>query len=87
MAYDPLMRWETEGGALGVTDGRQAATAKVTSWDQADPRHIEPEDRGSSTPASSRRRERLSVATAEEAQYIRSPRPIAPLRWPLRRWL
>lgn len=51
MAYDPLMRWETEGGVLGVTNGRQSASAKATPCDQPDPRHVEPEEWGSSAPA------------------------------------
>src|SRR5687768_6171297 len=45
MPYDPLLRWETEGGALHVTNGRHSLTAEdATPWDQVEPRHIEPED-------------------------------------------
>ena len=45
MPYDPLLRWETEGGALNVTNGRlPRAAEEATSWDQVEPRHIDPED-------------------------------------------
>jgi GTP cyclohydrolase I len=45
MPYDPLLRWETEGGALQVTNGRLPPAAKVAPpWDQIEPRNIYPED-------------------------------------------
>ena len=51
MSDDALMRWETEGGALGVANRRQSATARATPCDQADPRHAEPENWDSPVPA------------------------------------
>ncbi len=43
--YDPLLRWETEGGALHVTNGRlPPAAEQATPWDQVEPRQIDPED-------------------------------------------
>lgn len=59
MPYDPLMRWETEGGATHLTNGsgpeRAAGSiprpgclsedpAGAIPWDPVTPRHIEPED-------------------------------------------
>jgi GTP cyclohydrolase I len=59
MPYDPLMRWETEGGAIlpanggghgrpvGPTSGSgrpPEILAATSPWDQAAPRRIEPED-------------------------------------------
>jgi hypothetical protein len=49
MPYDPLMRWETEGGATHLTNGggpgrSSEDPAQTITRDLVEPRQIEPED-------------------------------------------
>lgn len=45
MPHDPLMRWETDGGATHPANGRLSPVPEEAApWDLVAPRHIEPED-------------------------------------------